>query len=88
MANVETPARARPVRTPKQESVTLTIPAIHSNRVIDALCKGAGLESSVENAREAIVEHVRRTVANVEEGEARQAAEAAFVKVDVSDVVT
>ena len=69
-------------------SVNITIPTQHVSRVVHALCHSAGLEENAANAKEAIMEHIRRTVANVEESEARQAAEANRVAPVVDDVVS
>ena len=52
-------------------SITLTIPADKVNRVVHALCAGAG--NPVENpanAKQAIIDWIRTTVANVETSEA------------------
>lgn len=68
-------------------NINLTIPDEHLGRVVRALCKGAGLEESPANAKQAVIEHIKRTVANVEESEARQAAQAAVVAVDADGLV-
>ena len=68
--------------------VTIDIPAKHGARVVHALCVSAGLEETPANAKAAVVEHIKRTVANVEESEARQAAEANLVAPVVDDVVS
>lgn len=44
----------------------LTIPAGQANRVVRALCAAAGTEATPENARQALITHIERTVANVE----------------------
>lgn len=69
-------------------SVNINIPAAHVNRVVHALCVSSGLEENAANAKASIVEHIKRTVANVEESEARQAAEANLVAPVVEDVVS
>lgn len=52
-------------------SITLTIPADKVARVVHALCAGAGnpIESPA-NAKQAIIDWIRTTVANVETSEA------------------
>lgn len=47
-------------------TVTLTIPDAHLTRVVNALCAAAGLPPSPANAKQAVLDHIRRTVANVE----------------------
>lgn len=69
-------------------TVTLTIPTAAMPRVVHALCKSAGLDESPANAKKAIIEHIRRTVRNVEMQEAEQALIAQLVEVDTEAMVT
>lgn len=57
---------------------SVTIPDEEVPRVTEALCKGAGLEVSVENAKQAIINHIKTTVTNVERTEALSAAQTAI----------
>lgn len=47
-------------------TISITIPDAQAARVISAVCKGAGLDPSPANAKQAIIAHIRATVANVE----------------------
>lgn len=58
-------------------TVSITIPDAQLTRVVNALCDAAGLSRSSANARAAIIEHIKRTVINVERGVAEHAALAA-----------
>lgn len=64
-------------------TVTLNIPSAVLARVVDALCQSAGLPVSAENAKAALIDHIRATVANVEQS----AAVVTPPPVDVSAVV-
>ena len=59
-------------------TITLNIPDDALARIVTALCKGAGLPVSLSNARQAIINHIKATVHNVEESEALIAAAAAI----------
>lgn len=65
--------------------VTFTIPDQHVQRVVRALCLGAGVEPTAANAKKAVLDHIRRTVAQVEEAEARDAMQ--VEPIDASGVV-
>lgn len=57
-------------------TITLTIPDAQLTRISTALCKAAGMPVSTANAKEAIINHVKATVQNVERSEAIVAARA------------
>jgi hypothetical protein len=55
-------------------TISIDIPADQETRVFHALSAGSGREDSPENAKQALVDHITATVANVERSEAMQAA--------------
>lgn len=68
-------------------TITLSIPDVHSVRVVDALCQAGGLPPSEANAKLALINHIRQTVKNIERTQAdRSAAErvAKPVNIDVT----
>lgn len=69
-------------------SVNITIPDDVLDRVVHALCVSAGLEESAANAKEALIQHIRRTVANVERTEAQEAALLAISEPDVDGLAS
>ena len=70
-------------------TVTLTIPTAAVGRVVHALCTAYGYEvENAANAKQAIIDHIRATVRNVEQSEAEQAALAALVEPDTKGMVT
>lgn len=60
--------------------VKLTIPTQDVPRVTSALCQSAGLSVSAANAKQALVNHIKQTVRNVERSEADAAVAAAVVE--------
>jgi hypothetical protein len=55
--------------------ITITIPAGKVTRVVHALCKAGGYEvEDVANAKEALLDHIKRTVWRVETQDAEAAA--------------
>ena len=66
--------------------VTITIPDVHSKRVIHALCKGAGQPESAQNAKKALIQHIRATVRNIEMMEAEQKALQTITEPDVKGI--
>lgn len=72
--------------------IELDIPAQHTQRVIKALCRGAGLTDPADhtpaNAKAALVEHIRRTVKNLERGDAERAAIAAVQDPDTDGIAS
>lgn len=69
-------------------NIVLTIPDEVADRVVSALCKAAGVGVSPGNAKRAVIDFIKRTVADVEESEARQVYEETVVAVDVEGIVT
>lgn len=69
-------------------TVTLTIPDQYLDRVVTALCAGAGVPATPANAKKALLEFVRTTVRNVEQAAAVDAAAAAVTPPDVSGIVS
>jgi len=47
-------------------TVNLTIPGAQVQRVVAALCAAAGVEATAANAKQAIIDHIKATVSNVE----------------------
>jgi len=68
-------------------TIKLVIPPQHTQRVIDALSKSAGLDATAANAKKALIMHIKATVRNVEQSELEQAALDAIVDVDVAGIV-
>lgn len=69
--------------------VSLDIPTAAVPRVVHALCVSAGLTpENAANAKQALVDHIRATVSNVETSEAARAAQAALVPPDTTGIVT
>ncbi len=55
--------------------IELTIPAGKIDRIVHALCKAGGFEDETpKNAKQAIIDHIKRIVWRVETQEAEQAA--------------
>lgn len=56
------------------QSITIDLPSGTAERIIHALCAGAGQsEDGLDGARQALVDHITRTVVNVEQSEAMAA---------------
>lgn len=68
-------------------TITLTIPDAQLPRVRAALCADAGLPDSNANAKEAVIQFVKATVARVEYAAAVDA-RAAVVPPDTTGIVT
>lgn len=56
-------------------TLTITFSAEQATRVIHALCVVTGVEETPANAKQAVIDHIKQTVRNVERNEARVAAE-------------
>ena len=68
-------------------TITLTIPADKVDRVVHALCAASGLAESPANAKQAIINWIKVTTANVERSEA-EAARPAVAEPDVAGLAT
>lgn len=68
-------------------SINLTLPDATAARVVHAMCAAAGLPESPANAKKAVVDWIKTTVANVERTEAQQA-RPPVVDPDVATVVS
>ena len=68
-------------------TITLTIPADKVDRVVHALCAAAALPETSANAKQAIINWIKVTTANVERSEA-EAARPAVAEPDVAGLAT
>ncbi len=66
--------------------IEITIPTQYVTRVTHALSVSAGKPDSAANARQALIDHIKATVRNVEQSEAEQAALDSIVEPDVTGV--
>ncbi len=63
--------------------IELTIPAGKIDRVVHALCVAAGFEDETSaNAKQALIDHVKRTVWRVETQDAERAAADTIIRDD------
>lgn len=69
--------------------VSLDIPTAAVTRVVHALCVSAGLKpENAANAKQALIDHIRATVRNVESSEAQAAAQVAIVEPVTTGIVS
>lgn len=55
-------------------TITITISTADATRVTHALCVSAGLPETAANAKQAVINYIKKTVSNVELIEAQQTA--------------
>jgi hypothetical protein len=69
-------------------AITITVPDEHLSRVRRALTKDAGLENTAQNAKKAVIDHIKAVVRRVETAEAQEAALAAIEETNADDVAS